>query len=296
MELHHLRYFEAVARYGHVTRAAAELHIAQPSLSKQIQALEAELGVQLFDRVGRRLELTEAGRLLLPYARRVLGEVAHAYDALQQWGDLERGRVAIGAPPTVGAHMLPRALAEFSRRHGRIKLQLHEMGASRLATLLAEGGVDLAVISAALPALAGVELFTEDLVVAVAPDHPFAGRAELRSAELAGERFVLFPEGYELRARTLELCRSGGFVPQVALDGGETDTVVRLVGAGLGIALVPQLALEGMEGIVGLRVADVDLRRTLRLVWHPERRLSPAAEALRVFLIERLRASSAWPK
>src|SRR5215216_6272215 len=290
MQLHHLRYFEAVARHGHVTRAAHELHIAQPSLSKQIQALEGELGVVLFDRVGRRVELTEAGRLLLPYARRVLREVADALRALQQWGSLEHGQVAIGAPPTVGAHVLPRALAAFHQRYPAIELRLLEMGAARLAALLEEGTIDLAVISVPFPGLASTELFSEELVVVVAQDHPLAQQRAIRSAELAEEQFILFPEGYELRSRTLQFCRAAGFEPQVALNGGETDTVMRLVAAGLGVALAPRLALEGVAGIVGLRVADVELERTLRLTWHPERSSSPAAKALRLFLIERLQA------
>jgi DNA-binding transcriptional LysR family regulator len=288
MELHHLRYFEAVARQGHVTRAARELHIAQPSLSKQIQALEAELGVALFDRVGRRVELTAAGRLLLPYARRALREVADARTALRQWSSLEHGQIALGAPPTVGAHLLPQALAEFHQRYPMLELSLREMGAERLAALLDEGSIDLAVVSVALPAFASAELFSEDLVVAVAQDHPLAQRQSVRGVELAEEHFILFPEGYELRSRTFQLCRAAGFEPQVVLDGGETDTVVRLVAAGLGVALVPRLALKGSVGIVGLNVNDSELRRTLRLIWHPERSLSPAAEALRVFLIERL--------
>jgi LysR family transcriptional regulator, transcription activator of glutamate synthase operon len=290
MELRHLRYFEVVARQGHVTRAARELHIAQPSLSKQIQVLEAELGVVLFDRVGRRVELTEAGQLLLPYARRVLREVAEARTALQQWGSLEHGQVAIGAPPTVGAHVLPRALAAFHQRYPAIELRLLEMGAARLAALLEEGSIDLAVISVPLPGLVSAELFSEELVVAVGQDHPLTQQQAVRSAELAAEQFILFPEGYELRSRTLQFCRAAGFEPQVALDGGETDTVMRLVAAGLGVALAPRLALEGVAGIVGLRVADVELQRTLRLIWHPERSRSPAAEALRSFLIERLQA------
>jgi len=292
MELRHLRYFEAVARHGHVTRAAQELHIAQPSLSKQIQALEAELGVVLFDRVGRRVELTEAGRLLLPYARRMLREVAEARTTLQQWGSLEHGHVALGAPPTVGAHLLPRALAAFHQRYPAIELRLHEMGAARLAALLEEGIIDLAVISVPLPGLASAELFSEELVVAVAHDHSLAQQRMVRSADLAEEQFILFPEGYELRSRTLQFCRAAGFEPQVALDGGETDTVMRLVAAGLGVALAPRLALEGVTGIVGLRVADVELVRTLRLIWHPQRSRTPAAEALRSFLIERLQAHS----
>jgi DNA-binding transcriptional LysR family regulator len=290
MELHHLRYFEAVARLGHVTRAAHELHIAQPSLSKQIQALEAELDVALFDRVGRRVELTEAGRLLLPYARRIVREVEDARRALQQWGSLEHGHVAIGAPPTVGAHVLPQALATFHQRYPGIELRLLEMGAARLAALLEEGGIDLAVISVPFPDLASAELLTEELVVAVAEAHPLAQQRAVRSAELAQEQFIMFPEGYELRSRTLQFCRAAGFEPHVALDGGETDTVMRLVAAGLGVALAPRLALEGVAGIVGLSVVDVELERTLRLIWHPERSRSPAAEALRSFLIERLQA------
>jgi LysR family transcriptional regulator, transcription activator of glutamate synthase operon len=288
VELHHLRYFEAVARHGHVTRAAHELHIAQPSLSKQIQVLEAELGVVLFDRVGRRVELTDAGRLLLPYARRVLREVVDARSVLRQWNSLEHGQVALGAPPTVGAHLLPQALAAFHQRYPAIRLGLHEMGAKRLATLLDAGTIDLAVISEALPAFASAELFTEALVVAVAQNHPFAQKKAVHSVELADQQFILFPEGYELRSRTLQLCRAAGFEPQVVLDGGETDTVVRLVAAGLGVAVVPRLALEGAAGIVGLDVTDSQLQRTLRLIWHPERSLPPAAEALRVFLIEHL--------
>jgi DNA-binding transcriptional LysR family regulator len=287
MELHHLRYFEAVARHGHVTRAAQELHIAQPSLSKQIQSLEAELGVALFDRVGRRVELTAAGRLLLPYARRALREVSDARAALQQWSNLEQGQVALGAPPTVGAHLLPQALAAFHQRYPGIGLYLHEMGAARLAALLDEGAIDLAVVSVALPAFLSAELFSEALVVAVAEEHPLARQKTVRGADLADQPFILFPEGYELRSRTLQLCRAAGFEPRVVLDGGETDTVVRLVAAGLGVAVVPRLALEGGAGIVGLDVADSALRRTLRLIWHPDRSLSPAAEALRVFLIER---------
>jgi LysR family transcriptional regulator, transcription activator of glutamate synthase operon len=293
MELRHLRYFEATARHGHVTRAADELHIAQPSLSKQIQALEAELGVVLFDRVGRRVELTDAGRLLLPYARRVLREVADARAELQQWGSLAHGQVTIGAPPTVGAHVLPRALAAFHQRYPSIELRLHEMGAARLAALLKEGTIDLAVISTPFADLASAELFSEELVVAVARDHHLAQRQAVGSAELANEHFILFPEGYELRGRTLQFCRAAGFEPRVALDGGETDTVMRLVAAGLGVALAPRLALEGVAEIVGLRVADVELQRTLRLIWHPERSRSPAAEALRSFLIERLASSRA---
>lgn len=289
MELHHLRYFEAVARLGHVTQAARELHIAQPSLSKQIQVLEAELGVALFDRIGRRIELTDAGRLLLPYARRILRDALDAQEALRQRADLTRGRISIGTPPTVGTHLLPRLLADFNARYSGIELELHEEGAGQLVTLLSEGTVDLAVVPVPVAGVAVAELFSEELVLAVAQQHRLAQRGAVTPQDLAAERFILFPVGYELRDQTLHFCRSAGFEPQVVLDGGEMDMVLRLAAVGLGVAIVPQLALEDADGLVGLPIRGATLSRTLGLIWHLERQLSPAAEALQRFLIERLR-------
>ena len=252
------------SRHGHVARAARELHIAQPSLSKQIQALEAELGVVLFDRVGRRVELTEAGQLLLPYARRVLCEVAEARTALQQWGSLEHGQVAIGAP--VGAHVLPRASPPFTsatRRSSCACWRWVRHGLRPCWKKEHRSGGDLG----ALPGLVSAELFSEELAWQSpgSPTGAAAGGAQCRAG--SGTVYSV-PRGDELRSRTLQFCRAAGFEPQVALDGGETDTVMRLVAAGLGVALAPRLALEGVAGIVGLHVVDVELQRTLRLIWH----------------------------
>lgn len=288
MELSQLRYFEAVARLGNVTRAAAEQHIAQPSLSKAIRTLEAELGVLLFDRVGRRLELTDAGRTLLPYARRIGQDVAAARTALGARADLSSGHVSLGAPPTVGTHLLPQALAAFNQRFSGIALELHEAGASELLDLLDAGTVDLAVVSVPVAGVVWTELFTESLVIAVAHDHRLAQRDSVAAAELADEGFILLPRGYELRNQTLALCAAAGFAPRIVLDGGEMDTVLRLAAAGLGVAVVPELALQETEGVVGLPVRDMQLRRTLGLIWHAERQLSPAAQALQGLLVERL--------
>lgn len=292
MELHHLRYFEAVARHGHVTKAAQELHIAQPSLSKQIQVLEVELGVRLFNRVGRRIELTDAGQVFLRYTRRILAEVNEARAALQQLGDLTHGRVSIGASPTVGAHLLPQALAEFNQQYSGIELEFHEAGAGDLVVLLDEGTVDLVVVSLELVGnakkIASAELFTEDLVIATASNHRLAQAESVVAADLAQEGFILFRRGYELRERTLQLCYAAGFEPHITLDGAEMDTVLRFAAAGLGIALVPRLALEGAEGLASIRMRNMQMTRTLGLVWHSERQLSSAATAARTFLLQRL--------
>jgi DNA-binding transcriptional LysR family regulator len=287
MELRHLRYFEAVARHSHVTRAAAELHIAQPALSKQISQLERELGIALFDRVGRSLRLTEAGEALLPYARAVLAQVEEARAAMAERVGLKAGRVSIGAPPTVGAHLLPPLLTVFHQRYPGITLRLHEAGIQSLLDLLESGLTDLAVL--ALPVedeqLAVTPLLNEPLVLIVGPMHPLAKRSEVAISELRNERWILSPANYELREATLKACREAGFTPQTVLEGGETETLVRFVAAGLGIALVPALAVSGFSGVLSLSVRDQTLTRSLGLVWRRDRTASPAARALREFLV-----------
>ncbi len=287
MELRHLRYFEAVARHSHVTRAAAELHIAQPALSKQISQLERELGIALFDRVGRSLRLTEAGEALLPYARAVLAQVEEARAAMAERIGLKAGRVSIGAPPTVGAHLLPPLLTVFHQRYPGITLRLHEAGIQSLLDLLESGLTDLAVL--ALPVegeqLAVAPLLNEPLVLIVSPLHPLAKRSDVSMSELRNERWILSPANYELREATLKACREAGFTPQTVLEGGETETLVRFVAAGLGIALVPALAVSGFSSVVSLNIRDQPLTRSLGLVWRRDRMASPAARALREFLV-----------
>lgn len=291
MELRHLRYFEAVARHSHVTRAAAELHIAQPALSKQISQLERELGITLFDRVGRSLRLTEAGEALLPYARAILAQVEEARAAMAERIGLKAGRVAIGAPPTVGTHLLPPLLTIFHQRYPGITLRLHEAGIQSLLDLLEAGITDLAVV--ALPVadeqLTVTPLLNEPLVLIVSTTHPLARRSEVMMTELRHERWILSPSSYELREATLKACREAGFMPQTVLEGGETETLVRFVAAGLGVSLVPALAVASCTDVVRLTVSDQHLTRSLGLVWRSDRTASPAARALREFLVNEVR-------
>ncbi len=291
MELRHLRYFEAVARLNHVTRAATELHVAQPALSKQLRDLEEELGVALFDRVGRRVQLTEAGAALLPHARAVMTQVEAARAAMAERVGLQRGLATVGAPPTVGTHLLPSALATFNARYPGIELRLREAGIATLLEQLAAGLADLAVVALPVddPDLTVAPLFSEELVLAVSPQHPLAHRTSVRLADMAEQPFVLSPTNYELRETTIVACRQAGFAPRVVLDGGEMDTLLRFVAAGLGVALVPQLAVAGQTDIVALHISDQKLRRSLAIVWRGDRVSSHAARALREFLIETLR-------
>jgi LysR family transcriptional regulator, transcription activator of glutamate synthase operon len=293
MELRHMRYFEAVARHSHVTRAAAELHIAQPALSKQISQLEQELGVALFDRVGRNVRLTEAGEALLPHARAVMAQVEAARAEMAERIGLSKGRATVGTPPTAGTQLLPPVLAAFNKRYPGIELRLHEAGVQTLLDLLETGLTDVAVVT--LPVEDGnltvVPLFTEEMVVAVWMGHHLAHCSEVAFSDLRHEPWVLSPENYELRDAMLGACQAANFKPRVVLDGGETDTLLRFVAAGIGIALVPRLAVQGTSDICTLRVTDQHLQRSLGIVWRGDRVASPAARALREFLVQELKAT-----
>jgi DNA-binding transcriptional LysR family regulator len=288
MELRHLHYFVAVAEQLNFSRAAEQLDVAQPAISQQIRALERELGVPLFDRVNKRVALTEAGRALLPHARQILAAVEAAKNEIREHGSLTRGKASLGAPPTVSTHLLPERLVRFQQKYPGLEVLLREAGTESLLKLVEDGRLDLAIIAADLlpPVVEARPLLEEHYVVAVSARHPLSKHQTVRLADLANEAFILFPEGYKLREVTLAACRRAGFEPRVALDGGAMQSALEFVAAGLGVALVPELALGGTKNIRPLRIADQSLKRSLSLVWRKGHYLGPAARALREFLTE----------
>src|SRR3989440_12761385 len=168
MEMHQLTYFESVSRHLHFTRAAEELNVAQPSVSQQIRKLEAELGAPLFHRMKRHVALTEAGHTFLPHARAVLQRLDAARVEIQELSGLRRGTLAVGAPPSVGTYLLPRALATFSQRHPGIALTFREAGSRTLISQLEDGELDLAIVIQPIrhPALETLPLLEEELLLA----------------------------------------------------------------------------------------------------------------------------------
>ena len=291
MELRHLTYFVAVAERLNFSKAAEDLHVAQPAISQQIRSLERELGAPLFDRVGKRVTLTEAGRALLPHARHILSAVESARHEVLERGSLNRGKASLGAPSTISTHLLPGLLVRFKQKYPGLEVTLREAGTETLLRLIEDNQLDLAIASTdpATPVPLFVEsapFREEDYVLAVGRQHSLYKRESVRLADLAAESFILFPEGYRLREVTLAACRAAGFEPKVALDGGAMQSALEFVAAGLGVALVPELALEGRSDIHALRIADQPLHRSLGLVWRKGHYLSPAARALRDFLIE----------
>lgn len=280
MRLHQLRYFVAVAERRHFTRAAADLGVAQPSVSKQIRTLEEQLGAPLFHRMKGNLALTPAGEILIGWARRVLADVAGAESEVRELVGLRRGRLSVGATPSLTTTLLPSVLARYHRSYPGIALALSEAGSRDLVRELEQGRLDIALVILPLEhaVLETTPLLREELVVAVPRAHPLAGRRTIAIAELRGTPLVMFRDGYDLRSATIAACRQAGFEPTFALEGGEMDGVLQLAAAGLGVAVVPSLVVDPAGPLAAVRIAQPALTRTIGLAHRRDRRLSRAAQ------------------
>ncbi len=296
MQLQQLSYFVAVAEVRHFTRAAEALRIAQPSLSKQIRTLEAELGAPLFSRARGNITLTPAGEALLPLARRILADVDTARREIQDITGLRRGRVRIGATPSLFGGLLADALARFQSAYPSIELRVEEGGSRDLVRDMARGELDLALIILPLqstdPALETRPILREELVVA-SPRATAPKSAAMRIEELRDRPLVMFRRGYDLREATTAACRRAGFDPRFAVEGGEMDAVLRFVEAGLGPAVVPSMVLDGRPGLAGTPVAPPGLHRTIALAHRKDVHPTHAARAFRDTLLGFLRDAEA---
>lgn len=269
VQFHQLHYFVAVAETRHFTHAAERVHVAQPSLSQQIKSLENELGAELFSRARGNVSLTEAGEALLPLARRILADAETARHEVQELVQLRRGRVRLGAPPSLCTGLLPEVLRAFHDLHPGIELLIEESGSHDLVRDLARGALDLALVVLPLPtpspALSTVELLQEDLVVVSSAASP-APRRPVRIADLQGQPLVMFRHGYDLRELTVAACRAAGFEPAFTVEGGEMDAVLGFVRAGLGVAVVPSMvAARAGRDLRVTALARPGLRRTIAL-------------------------------
>ncbi len=301
MELRQLRYFVAVARRRHFTAAAAALHVAQPALSQQIRQLERELGIALFDRTGRRVRLTGAGEAFLVRAERVLAEVDSARTEMAEFAGLVRGRVVVGALPSLAEHQLPALVAGFHARHPGLELVLREENTAELLALVAAGEVDLALVhrgqapgdTAGPTAPITLEpLFTEPLVAVAAPGHPFAARGPLPLTALRDEPFILSKPGSVIRDTILAACAAAGLAPRVAFESGGQATVRALAAAGLGVAILPRSeAAAGGAAVAVVDLAPPQLARTVALAWATDRYRPAAADAFLAFAREQLGAA-----
>ena len=291
MELYQLEYFLEAARQRNFTRAAARLNLAQAALSEQIRNLERELGTKLFDRGRRETVLTGAGEILRQHAEDLIGRAASARQAVNDLIGLRGGRLAIGAIPSVSACVLPAAIAAFRKKHPDVELALFEGTSEAVAQWVESGRVDFGIVQ--LPAPSGkfeeAVLFTEPFVVLVSKSHPIAKQRSVSLAKLAAESFIL----YKGRARdtALAACRAAGFEPRIACESRELETIRSLIAAGLGIAILPQLATrQPTANCVAIRLQGEGIERQVALLSRSGHAPSPSAGVFQKILAESVKA------
>jgi DNA-binding transcriptional LysR family regulator len=269
VNLEQLRSFVTVAHRGNFTRAAEQLHLAQPSLSRQIATLEQDLGTELFHRSRGGSTLTAAGETLLPLARRMLADAESVRRELDELAGLRRGRVRLGATPTLCISLVAEVLSAFHSAYPAIELHITEQGSRRLLDDLAGGELDLALITtsgASADRFTVTPLLVEELVVISSrTSAPITDGDSIRIDEVARLPQVVFSSAYDLRTTTDAAFQSAGLTPQVIVEGAEMDAVLRFVERGIGVAIVPAVVLIDRPALRSVRLSEPTLTRTISI-------------------------------
>lgn len=286
MELRDLEAFLAGAQTGHFGRAADARHMTQSALSKAVGRIEAQLGVPLFDRVGRTVRLNRYGELFRTHAEQALQAVDAGRAAVADAVDPERGVVALAFFPTLGPTFIPRIVQEFGEQHPRIRFLLSPGSSANVVDMLLNGQVDLGLASPdpQLPDVDWTPLWSERLVLVGATGTAAGHPVELR--EVGDRPFVALKPGYGLRQITDELCTRAGINPRVVFEGADVPTVRGLVGAGLGIAILPPAAGPDVQWSPPERdIADAGAERTVGIAYARERFMPTAVRTLHSYII-----------
>src|SRR6202011_2994232 len=278
MEMHQLRYFAAVARTGNFSRAARECRVAQPSLSQQILKLEDEVGERLFERTQRRALLTPAGSLFLPHALNILEAAERGRQEISEMGGQVRGKILLGALPTIAPYFLPNIIRSFRTKYPGVELIIHEETTQQLLRGLEEKELDLALLSDASPnsRIEIRQLFSEELLLCLPAAHPLVEQKKVVASNLQHEKFILMQDGHCLGAQAQQFCNRKGFQPEISCRSAQIGTVLAMVQTGLGISLIPEMALPSAskDGIVFRSLDGVRPRRVLALAVAVQRKPS----------------------
>jgi DNA-binding transcriptional LysR family regulator len=284
MNLNHLAIFDAVAQTGSMTLGAERLDISQPAVSKQVQELERVLGVHLFDRIGRRVHLSQAGEILADYAQRLFALAHEVEDAMADVRAAGRGRLAIGASTTIGSYLLPGVLAEFSRRHPRVELLVQIENTEQVHRRLAGHELDLGLTEGLVEQdELDAEVFHRDeLVMIAAPGHRLARASRVPLSAVRAEQFILREPGSGTRAVEERALARLKLMVRVVMALGSTEAIKRVVAEGVGLAIVSRLAVAeecAAGNLVVLPVSGLPIQRPLHLVRRKGRRDGPALQA-----------------
>ncbi|MGX9135741.1 LysR family transcriptional regulator [Rummeliibacillus sp. JY-2-4R] len=281
MELRQLRYFVAVAEREHISEAAEVLHVAQSAVSRQIANLEEELGIELFERVGRNVKLTQIGKTFLEHTISALQAIDFAKKQIDEYLDPEKGTIKIGFPTSLASFLLPTVISAFKKEYPNVSFQLRQGSYRFLINAVKDRELNLAFLG---PVPAKDEsintkiLFTENISALVPSTHPLANKGEIQLTDLRKDGFVLFPKDYILNKVAVEACKSVGFKPNVNSVGEDMDAIKGLVAAGIGVSLLPESAFFDAtpRRTSRLTLTEPPFTRNVGIIYPTKRELAPS--------------------
>ncbi|WP_146553458.1 LysR family transcriptional regulator [Rummeliibacillus sp. SL167] len=281
MELRQLRYFVAVAEREHISEAAENLHVAQSAVSRQIANLEEELGIELFERVGRNVKLTPIGKTFLEYTIAALQAIDFAKKQVDEYLNPEKGTIKIGFPSSLASFLLPTVISAFKKEHPNVSFHLRQGSYRYLINAVKQRELNLAFLGpvpARDDAINTKILFTENIAALVPASHQLATKEEIQLADLRNEGFVLFPDGYILNKVVVEACKSVGFSPKISSEGEDMDALKGLVAAGIGVTLLPESAFYDSTPRRTKKLALVEppFTRNVGVIYPVNRELAPS--------------------
>lgn len=284
MDVRGLEVFLSVAKHLNYTRAGQEVNLSQPSVSVRIKQLENELGMKLFEQLGKKVALTDAGLLLLPHAHRVIAAIQDANHAVEELQGLERGSLRIGASTTPGMYLIPQIIARFKQRYPKIEVHLGIKDTRQVEEGVIRNEYDVGFVGGHL---AGDEVevlpwMTDQLVLVVGPTHPLTRKMTIKAAELRKEKFILRELGSATQATIASHLKKLSLAVETVMEMENPESVKKAVQSDLGIAFISRFAVETelkAKSMIVVRVKDLDIRRELKIVHRKDKHLGRAAQA-----------------
>ncbi|MEO8956621.1 MAG: LysR substrate-binding domain-containing protein [Ktedonobacteraceae bacterium] len=291
LNLHQLATFQVVAKHCSYVRAAEELHFSQPAVSAQIRQLEESLEIKLFDKIGRKTHLTQAGEELYLYSRKIFSVIEEMQETMESLRSPQYGRLSVGADTTVGTYVIPALLGKFHQMYPEVDISLDVVNRAALVEAIMSNRIDMAIVGR-VPDDIPVEIepfARNELVLVASPRHRLAGIAGVPLAELGREHFLLREVGSGTRAALETVFQEAGVPLQVSMQVGNNSAIKQGVAAGLGIALISRVALDMELETNRLVILDVEgfpVLRQWRLVHIKDKHLSATAHAFKLFLLQ----------
>lgn len=288
MDIYHLEYFMEVARQKSFSKAADAIHISQPSISKAIRDLERQLGVKLFYRSNRYVELTDAGEAILEQAQQIVSSFSAITARLDGLTKLQTGKINIGLPPITGVTTFARVLGDFKKEYPKITMNLYEYGSKKIEQAIQEGLIDIGIICAPPEESVIYEMIffpVDPLWVIMHPEHRLSTMQYIDYRELEPEQLISYSNDFSLHDIVINRCRQEGFQPKIVFETSQLELMTQLVAANIGIALLPSKVCRKFDGqaIVSRPLQDQTLGIRLALCWKKGRYLSHAVRELLSF-------------